>query len=75
MANKTYRLALAAAALAACQDIKAQKPENHRRLERIRGLRQCGPLVSGQTLIRRNKPCPCGSGRKFKACCREKLAT
>lgn len=73
--NKNYRSVLAAAVLATCRNLKAKEPENHRRLERIRGLKQCGPLVSGQTLIRRNKPCPCGSGKKFKACCREKLAT
>jgi uncharacterized protein YecA (UPF0149 family) len=24
---------------------------------------------TGQTKVGRNSPCPCGSGRKFKACC------
>ena len=29
----------------------------------------CDPIV-GKSRIRRNKPCPCGSGRKYKSCCR-----
>jgi tetratricopeptide (TPR) repeat protein len=27
------------------------------------------PLASGRSRSRRNSPCPCGSGRKFKQCC------
>jgi hypothetical protein len=28
------------------------------------------PVVSGREKIGRNDPCPCGSGKKFKKCCR-----
>lgn len=27
------------------------------------------PIVLDRPLMRRNDPCHCGSGRKFKACC------
>lgn len=30
------------------------------------------PVLSGRPPIRRNKRCPCGSGRKWKRCCGEK---
>lgn len=29
-----------------------------------------GQTREGQLKPRRNEPCPCGSGKKFKACCR-----
>jgi uncharacterized protein YecA (UPF0149 family) len=29
-------------------------------------------LVQKRTKIGRNKPCPCGSGRKYKKCCLNK---
>ena len=29
------------------------------------------PIVNPTTKIGRNDPCPCGSGRKYKKCCRE----
>jgi len=38
-------------------------------------LRSLGKLrrpAAGAELGSRNRPCPCGSGRKYKACCREK---
>ncbi|MGH9129156.1 MAG: DUF1841 family protein [Acidimicrobiales bacterium] len=32
-------------------------------------LRRYAPAVAGRPEARRNDPCPCGSGRKFKRCC------
>ena len=68
---------LAVAAMAMCQihGIEARPAEKHRKGERIRGLKPCGPIVSGLPLIKRNKPCPCGSDKKFKACCLGRVAT
>ena len=31
----------------------------------------CDPIV-GKSRTPRNKPCPCGSGRKYKRCCGER---
>ena len=31
---------------------------------------RCNPIVNEKTRIGRNDPCPCGSGKKYKACCR-----
>ena len=30
------------------------------------------PMVCNMTKIGRNKPCPCGSGKKYKNCCLKK---
>lgn len=35
-----------------------------------RWLYLSGDTTEGQLKPGRNEPCPCGSGRKFKACCR-----
>ena len=43
---------------------RAGSEEDDSELSYLRGL-HTGPLVS----VGRNDPCPCGSGRKFKACC------
>ncbi len=32
-----------------------------------------GPVLTGMKGNERNKPCPCGSGRKFKKCCGAKI--
>ena len=32
----------------------------------------CGEPAAGTGQVSRNRPCPCGSGRKYKACCQEK---
>ncbi|GAB5444351.1 MAG: hypothetical protein Fues2KO_47000 [Fuerstiella sp.] len=40
---------------------KADKPS------RFSGLFRCGVVKPIRSL--RNRPCPCGSGRKFKLCC------
>jgi uncharacterized protein YecA (UPF0149 family) len=39
------------------------------RLGRLRSKRGGGTVVKVRPRHRRNAPCPCGSGRKFKACC------
>ena len=31
-----------------------------------------GRQLTAERKIRRNEPCPCGSGKKFKYCCRNK---
>jgi preprotein translocase subunit SecA len=32
--------------------------------------RMSSPVASGRPKVGRNDPCPCGSGKKFKKCCR-----
>jgi uncharacterized protein YecA (UPF0149 family) len=39
------------------------------RLSRLLTKRGGGTVVKVRPRHRRNAPCPCGSGRKFKACC------
>src|SRR3954451_13276233 len=34
----------------------------------------CGSSVLAMARSGRNAPCPCGSGRKYKLCCRERAA-
>jgi uncharacterized protein YecA (UPF0149 family) len=41
-----------------------QLMKKRRRRARAKGV----PIVKGAFHIRRNQACPCGSGRKFKAC-------
>jgi serine-type anaerobic sulfatase-maturating enzyme len=40
--------------------------ENYRRQERLAKLERTGVDLSK---VKRNDPCPCGSGKKYKACC------
>jgi preprotein translocase subunit SecA len=37
--------------------------------ERAAGERTGAAKVGRSAVARRNDPCPCGSGRKFKKCC------
>ncbi len=69
------RIHLAISALVMCHNVavETQAPEKRRKGERIKGLQPCGPVMSGRSTFRRNGPCPCGSGNKFKDCCREKV--
>lgn len=41
-----------------------RKSVRHGYKQRPRGV----PIVNGRLHIHRNDPCPCGSGKKFKAC-------
>ena len=41
-------------------------------LKALKKLLQAGPRVD-YSKIRRNDPCPCGSGEKFKNCCIDKI--
>lgn len=56
--------------IAAVADLPRRRREPDRLLSKAEvatlGLR---PIRNNTPLIRRNKPCPCGSGRKFKFCC------
>jgi preprotein translocase subunit SecA len=36
--------------------------------EQVEGGEQQAPFVRGQAKVGRNEPCPCGSGKKYKAC-------
>lgn len=40
----------------------------------LRSLDKLRRPAAGPGQVSRNRPCPCGSGRKYKACCREKDA-
>lgn len=59
------------------QGFKRGKPKGYNRknyIPRNGGTLRLLPLNKGQTLqtgakIGRNKPCPCGSMKKFKRCC------
>lgn len=46
------------------EDIKFNKNEEQ---QEANSKRQ--PLVNSEKKIRRNEPCPCGSGKKYKDCC------
>lgn len=46
-------------------DIKFNKNEDNK--DQLDSKRQ--PIVNTQRKIRRNEPCPCGSGKKYKDCC------
>ena len=70
------RSLMAAAAVATCNIGMITAPTNRRRGELVNGLRkpdQRLTWVSRNTgrpvKVGRNAPCPCKSGKKFKACC------
>ena len=41
------------------------------RMAGVRHFKYTGPVKAGPK-IKPNEPCPCGSGKKFKRCCRPK---
>jgi hypothetical protein len=43
------------------------------RVRRVAGLSDPCRSVDGVSAVRRNEPCPCGSGHKFKRCCEPAL--
>jgi uncharacterized protein YecA (UPF0149 family) len=59
--------------------LKAQLAEEHAEKKRLEGevagyerllARRPSPRTTRPDKIGRNDPCPCGSGKKFKHCCR-----
>ena len=49
-------------------DAFAAKENGQWRFLDARGI-QKGPYVRPEPKVGRNDPCPCGSGKKYKACC------
>ncbi len=54
---------------------QGHKQETHyvlacdRKPEREVILRPCSPIINKDPKPKRNAPCPCGSGKKYKHCC------
>lgn len=59
---------LAIMALMMCQTHVPQAPAERRKGEQVRRLKAAPKMQPGRPRIGRNDPCPCGSGKKFKAC-------
>lgn len=56
--------------------VEADKPEDITDLYRLQGANDTAnvlPDVPKALPVARNAPCPCGSGKKYKACCMEKV--
>lgn len=56
--------------------VKDDSPVNlTKRLERMhsKAIREPGTISVFQRIINRTDPCPCGSGKIFKFCCRSKV--
>ena len=66
--NLTSRSFLSASVLMALATAVPSPPANGRKPERIRGLFAGPKIQPGRAKVGRNEPCPCGSGKKFKAC-------
>ena len=59
------------AGVPACDDVHSTEPENVHNSAQAEGQQQ--PYRRPTPKIGRNELCPCGSGRKFKRCCLEKI--
>jgi len=46
-----------------------------KRLQRMHSeaIQEPGTVSVCQRIVNQNEPCPCGSGKKFKLCCRSKV--
>ena len=66
---RTARSHLAAAAMSLV--MVGAAADRRRPGELVNGLQTAPPMQSGRVKLRRNGPCPCGSGKKWKACCRK----
>ena len=66
--NVTPRSFLAVSALLASQVAVTSERSRRPAGEVTRRLKAAPPLMPGRAKIGRNEPCPCGSGKKFKAC-------
>ena len=51
---------------------KAKKPLT---IAEAKAKGKTGWSITGNKRIRRNAPCPCGSGKKYKHCCMVKIVT
>ncbi len=49
--------------------LKSKHPELYAMLEKIFNRKMALKIKNKSSKIRRNDPCPCGSGEKFKRCC------
>lgn len=49
--------------------LKKKHPELYRYLSKIFSQKMTDRISKKKMKIRRNDPCPCGSGKKFKNCC------
>ncbi len=49
-------------------ELEARRPAANV-MHRLRAERQRNQKQAGDTPVRRNDPCPCGSGKKYKHCC------
>lgn len=57
-------------------DLKAEANKLVKAIRRAKKMAEENPVevsVSPRGRVRRNGPCPCGSGDKFKHCCAEKV--
>jgi hypothetical protein len=61
----------AAGALLASNPGLGSCPPSSTNWGRLEGFYPAGPVVSGAVKTGRNDPCPCGSGKKFKRCCKK----
>jgi hypothetical protein len=59
--------------LSAINDHYFNGMENHNFLDEY--MESHTPLQKSETKIGRNAPCPCGSGKKYKRCCMDKINT
>ena len=46
--------------------------EQERAIDSSQGDRRIDPIRNRGKRVGRNEPCPCGSGKKYKACCMRK---
>jgi hypothetical protein len=65
----TSRLAMAMLSSVAFQSLSAPTLRAGRKNPPMAGT-YAGPVKSQPVEVGRNQPCPCGSGKKFKKCCR-----
>jgi hypothetical protein len=52
-------------------DMPPARPMNHHKTDAQRGSKDSTPILQ-KGRVGRNKPCPCGSGKKYKNCCMRK---
>lgn len=62
------RSLLGASVLAMLANGVPSAPTDRRTSHPMKGLFAGPPMQPGRAKIGRNEPCPCGSGKKFKAC-------
>lgn len=45
------------------------RPDQEEDIRDLESLQRVGVTVVNETATKRNDPCPCGSGKKYKKCC------